>query len=85
MRPTAFALLVSAAFAWQVPFVDRPGAALLGLAAWALANPLGRSRVRKPAAMTMPPQRVRLPEPPDEPIAGFAERLRPYVGSEPAG
>jgi hypothetical protein len=49
-RLVAFALLVCAAFAWSVPWLDRPGTAVLGLAFAALTV----GRVAVAARPTLP-------------------------------
>lgn len=57
MRLAALSLLACAAFSWPLPWLDRPGAAFLGLGLWAVASPLGGPRVRRPAAMNLPSPR----------------------------
>lgn len=84
-RLVAFALLVLAAFSVGVPFLDRAGTALLGLAFLALATP------RRPAslvssALAAAEQSIRLPSrdagqtPPS-----LRSRLEPYGVAGDAG
>lgn len=78
MRLLAFTLLGLAAFDWPIPPLDRVGTAVLGLAVWALVNPIGRSRVRGPAMMNLPPKRVAVPDPVEERVVDLADRLAGY-------
>lgn len=66
MRLLAFSLLAAAALDAWVPFVDRAGAALLGLGCIALALPPRPRRIRRPAMLRVPPQVVPLPDVDDE-------------------
>ena len=68
-------LLVLAALDVSGPLLDRTGMVLLGLALWAVADPLGGPRVRRPARMSLPPKRAELEPDGDEPIAGLADRI----------
>lgn len=82
MRGLAGIVLALAAFDGPVPFLDRTGAALVGLALWAIADPLGGPRFKRPAKMSLPPKRVELGEP-----FRFSrdEELEPLDELEPAG
>lgn len=51
MRLVAFLLLASAAFDWELPLLDRPGVALLGLGVWALTGGPSARRARVPAEL----------------------------------
>lgn len=53
-RWLAFALLTCAAFAWSLPWLDRPGTAALGLAFAALALSPGVARAYRPAGFNLP-------------------------------
>lgn len=55
-RLAAFSLLVCAAFAWQLPWLDRPGTAALGFAFLAFATPRARRSIvsRIGAALARP-------------------------------
>ena len=79
-RLLAFALLVTAAFDWWAPFLDRAGVALLGLAFLALTVSPGGFRVARPARMTLPPKRVALPEPAGDEIDDLLARISGYGG-----
>lgn len=72
-RLAAFSFLVCAAFAWGVPFLDRPGTAALGLAFACLA--LGRPAVAGRPSTTVP-RRPAIFEPRKiEPVPSHLERM----------
>ena len=78
MRLLASSFLLTAAFGWPLPFLDRPGVALLGLACWSLSAGRGlvapRPASPHPGAPPILGRRAR-PEPVPPAIL---ERLRGY-------
>lgn len=77
-RLAAFSLLTCAAFAWPMPFLDRPGTAALGLAFAALT--LGRATVAaRPGNAT--PRRPAIFEPRKiEPVPASLEKTLAAYG-----
>ncbi len=85
MRLLAFTFLVSAAIDWPAVWLDRAGAALVGLGFLALALPRGPRRRRAPlpfaAGLVPPAARDELDELTPEHIA----RVRAYLDTQQVG
>jgi hypothetical protein len=84
VRLLSFALLLTAAFDWPVPWLDRLGVAAAGLACLALAIAPATPRIRRARRFAVPPKRVALSDELDEQASVLAERLAPYLDAEPA-
>jgi hypothetical protein len=78
MRFLSFTLLTTAAFDWPLPWLDRAGTALLGLAFLALAVSLGGFRVARPARMALPPKAATLLDEEDTLISDVLARIGAY-------
>ena len=78
MRVLAFALFTLAALDWSLPFLDRAGTALLGLAFLALVVAPGGFSVARPARMTLPPKRAEVPDDAVDEALSVAQRIASY-------
>jgi hypothetical protein len=81
VRGLAFALLTLAAFAIAVPFLDRAGLALLGLACGVASLPPAPRRIRRPAIPFAPPLAVELDDEPEESRPEVVSRISDYLAS----
>lgn len=85
MRSLAFGFLLTAAFDWPLPWLDRAGTALVGVAFLGLAvMPGGWLRARR-ARMSLPPKQVTLPDATDAQVSDLVASLLPYSASEEQG
>ena len=78
MRFLTFTLFTLAALDWSLPFLDRAGTALLGLAFLALALPATSGLLRRPARMNLPPKRVEVPDDAVDEALSVAQRIASY-------
>ena len=78
MRFLAFTLLAFAAFDWPLPWLDRLGAAALGLGFLALTVGAARTEARRSLPFAFPTKTVAVSDEAVESAASLAQRIAAY-------
>jgi hypothetical protein len=84
VRLLAFSLLLTAAFDWPMPWLDRLGVAAAGLACLALAIAPAAPRLRRARPFPIPAKRVAVADAPTEASSSVPDRIAPYLVEEPS-